>query len=163
MARPLRFEYAGALYHVMARGDGGKAIFIAKADHLLFLHRLSEVCRSHSGKALAAHGEREAERLVATGLRVLKLCDENGKLLPVRKGDPRKVALATLVRTHTVMGNEWVAKRLEMGHDRSVSRLIRQGADHNEVRKCRRNLERKRPKFVPLCVAARPARLAPCL
>ena len=32
MARPLRFEYAGAVYHVMARGDGGKAIFIAKDD-----------------------------------------------------------------------------------------------------------------------------------
>ena len=46
MARPLRFEYAGAVYHVMARGDGGKAIFIAKDDHLLFLHRLGEVCRS---------------------------------------------------------------------------------------------------------------------
>ena len=46
MARPLRFEYAGAVYHVMARGDGGKAIFIAKDDHLLFPHRLGEVCRS---------------------------------------------------------------------------------------------------------------------
>ena len=40
MARFLRFEHAGAVYQVMARGDGGKAIFIAKDDHLLFLHRL---------------------------------------------------------------------------------------------------------------------------
>ena len=40
MARPLRFEYADAVYHVMARGDGGKAIFTAKDEHLLFLHRL---------------------------------------------------------------------------------------------------------------------------
>jgi len=37
MARPLRFEYRGAIYHVMARGDGGKVIFIEKEDHLLFL------------------------------------------------------------------------------------------------------------------------------
>jgi len=36
MARPLRFEYADAVYQVMARGNGDKAIFIAKADHLLF-------------------------------------------------------------------------------------------------------------------------------
>ena len=27
MARPLRYEAAGAVYHVMARGDGGKTIF----------------------------------------------------------------------------------------------------------------------------------------
>lgn len=27
MARPLRFQYAGAFYHVMARGDGGKGVF----------------------------------------------------------------------------------------------------------------------------------------
>jgi hypothetical protein len=27
MARPLRYEAAGAVYHVMARGDGGKTVF----------------------------------------------------------------------------------------------------------------------------------------
>jgi hypothetical protein len=27
MARPLRFQYPGAVYHVMARGDGGKMVF----------------------------------------------------------------------------------------------------------------------------------------
>jgi hypothetical protein len=27
MARPIRFQYPGAIYHVMARGDGGKAVF----------------------------------------------------------------------------------------------------------------------------------------
>ncbi len=27
MARPLRNEAAGAVYHVMARGDGGKPVF----------------------------------------------------------------------------------------------------------------------------------------
>jgi len=42
----LRLEYAGAVYHVMARGDGGKAILIAKNNHLLFLQRLGEACRS---------------------------------------------------------------------------------------------------------------------
>ena len=31
---------------MMARGDGCKAIFIAKDDRLLFLHRLGEVGRS---------------------------------------------------------------------------------------------------------------------
>ena len=34
MARQLRFEYAGAVYHVMARGDGGKCIFPGREDYL---------------------------------------------------------------------------------------------------------------------------------
>jgi len=53
MARPLRFEYAGAVYHVMTCSDGGKAIFMAKDDHLLFLHRLGEVCRSRGWRVHA--------------------------------------------------------------------------------------------------------------
>lgn len=44
MARPLRFEYAGATYHVMARGDGGKRIFVEEEDAKGFLFRLAEVC-----------------------------------------------------------------------------------------------------------------------
>ena len=43
MARPWRFEYAGAGYHVMVRGDGGKAITISKEAHL-FLYRLVMPC-----------------------------------------------------------------------------------------------------------------------
>ena len=37
----------------MARGDGGKAIFISKEDHLLFLHGLGGVCRSHGWRVHA--------------------------------------------------------------------------------------------------------------
>lgn len=44
MARALRFEYPGAIYHVMARGDGGKMIFENKDDGEVFLYRLGEVC-----------------------------------------------------------------------------------------------------------------------
>ena len=53
MARPMRFVYPGAVYHLMARGDGGKAIFIEKEDHLLFLHGLSRVCGSHGWRVHA--------------------------------------------------------------------------------------------------------------
>ena len=53
MARPLRFVYPGAVYHVMARGDGGKAIFIEKEDQLLFLHGLSGICGSHGWRVHA--------------------------------------------------------------------------------------------------------------
>jgi RHS repeat-associated protein len=53
MARPLRFVYPGAFYHLMARGDGGKMIFIEKADHLSFLHGLSSVCGSRGWRVHA--------------------------------------------------------------------------------------------------------------
>jgi len=46
MARPLRFQYPGALYHVMARGDGGKPVFETNDDRLVFLSRLGETCAS---------------------------------------------------------------------------------------------------------------------
>jgi putative transposase len=47
MARPLRFVYPGAVYHVMARGDGGKKLFLTDSDHLLFLDWLDGACKSH--------------------------------------------------------------------------------------------------------------------
>ena len=37
MARPLRLEFSGALYHVTSRGDGREAIFLADGDRKLFL------------------------------------------------------------------------------------------------------------------------------
>jgi REP element-mobilizing transposase RayT len=46
MARPLRFQYPGAIYHLMARGDGGKTVFETDDDRLVFLKRLEEVCGS---------------------------------------------------------------------------------------------------------------------
>jgi len=43
MARPLRLEFAGALYHVTNRGDGREAIFLDDADRRLFLDVLAGV------------------------------------------------------------------------------------------------------------------------
>lgn len=53
----------------------------------------------------------------------------------MRRGEAGKVVLATLVRTPTGVDNAWVAKRLHMGQDRSVSRLIRHGAEDAAVAK----------------------------
>ena len=47
MARQPRFEYPGAVYHVMARGNGGDAVFVTDDDRKAFLHRLGQVCESH--------------------------------------------------------------------------------------------------------------------
>ncbi len=45
MARPLRIEYAGAIYHVLSRGDRREAIFRRDADRELFLDLLARTCR----------------------------------------------------------------------------------------------------------------------
>jgi REP-associated tyrosine transposase len=43
MARPLRIEYDGALYHVTSRGNERKPIFRDDTDRKLFLKILSQV------------------------------------------------------------------------------------------------------------------------
>lgn len=44
MTRPLRLEYAGALYHVTARGDRLEDIFFEDEDRRDYLTVLGEVC-----------------------------------------------------------------------------------------------------------------------
>ena len=42
MARPLRIEYEGAFYHVTARGNERKSIFLSRADYEKFLTNLKD-------------------------------------------------------------------------------------------------------------------------
>lgn len=44
MARKLRVEFAGALYHVMSRGDRREDIFVEDGDRQLFLELLGQAC-----------------------------------------------------------------------------------------------------------------------
>lgn len=44
MARPLRIQYAGAVYHVMARGTRGQSIYSDTFDRKMFLKTLGEAC-----------------------------------------------------------------------------------------------------------------------
>lgn len=44
MARPLRIEFASALYHVTSRGDGRDDIFLCNEDRKLWLDVLGHVC-----------------------------------------------------------------------------------------------------------------------
>ena len=44
MARPLRIEFDGALYHVTSRGNARAPIFIADASRVLFLDILKKTC-----------------------------------------------------------------------------------------------------------------------
>lgn len=45
MARPIRIEYAGALYHVTARGDRREDIFLGDDDRVDWLEVLGQTCQ----------------------------------------------------------------------------------------------------------------------
>jgi hypothetical protein len=44
MARKIRLEYAGAVYHAMARGNRGRDIFAEDRDRKLWLETLAAAC-----------------------------------------------------------------------------------------------------------------------
>jgi len=67
------------------------------------------------------YDEKEAERMIKAGLKFLGVKDE---VRALAKNDPRKQALAWMVRTQTVASNEWVSERLGMGHPSNVSRAL---------------------------------------
>lgn len=48
MVRPIRLEFAGALYHITSRGDRQEDIYEGDADRYLFLHTLGEVCERYN-------------------------------------------------------------------------------------------------------------------
>jgi len=53
MARPLRIEYPGALYHLTSRGDGQEDIFLDDADREEFLSVLASVVERFGWRAYA--------------------------------------------------------------------------------------------------------------
>ena len=44
VARKLRLQYAGAVYHVMSRGDHREPVFLEEEDHRIFVSTLGESC-----------------------------------------------------------------------------------------------------------------------
>lgn len=48
MARPLRLEYAGALYHITSRGDRREPIYEDDADRKMFMSLLEQVCKTYN-------------------------------------------------------------------------------------------------------------------
>jgi len=84
-----------------------------------------EKLRARGRDAVAKfHDEAAAEELVNRVLEAVGLPKDRRELVNIRKGDERKVLVATIARKHTSVSNSWLAERLEMGHTGSVSRVI---------------------------------------
>ena len=91
--------------------------------------------KSHSGEALRDRGESEAQRILEEGTRLLELPLDHEALADFRKNDQRKVLLARILRARTTIPNDWIAKRLAMGHPGSVSRLVSASRKDRELNK----------------------------
>ena len=48
MTRPLRIEFAGALYHVTARGNAQGEIYLSDEDRFKFLSLLNNTCNRYN-------------------------------------------------------------------------------------------------------------------
>lgn len=48
MARPIRLEFAGALYHVTSRGDRREEIYEEDSDRQTFISLLDDICESYN-------------------------------------------------------------------------------------------------------------------
>ena len=109
MARKLRIEYPGAMYHVMNRGDQREDIFRDDQDRQKFLCTLGEAC---------------AKTEWQPGKEIERLGWEEEQLRAHRKGHPSKVKLARRLRQETTMSLKWIAARLQMGTWTYVSNLL---------------------------------------
>ncbi len=77
------------------------------------------------GEAAKAYDTAEAERLATEGLAVLGLPDDPAILSGRGKWMHEKAVVAALIRQQTGVGNLWVAGRLGMGHEGTVTRAVR--------------------------------------
>jgi hypothetical protein len=109
MARPLRIEYPGAIYHVLSRGNRGEAIFRTEADRKLFLDLLDQTCR-RTGWPCRKKSRGEV--------------GPRAELKRRRKGDEAKVALARRLREETAVSLRWIAENLYMGTWTHVSNRL---------------------------------------
>ena len=105
------------------------AVAVEERKKFIKVDRKPVIQDSHDAGVLKKHGEYEAEKFLNAGIIKLKLKDEQGIWSTMRKGDTRKVALASVVKEHMSVRNLWLSEQLAMGHSRSMSRLIRGGKE----------------------------------
>ena len=94
-----------------------------------------------SPDTMKSHSEKQAQEIIIIGTKILEL-NLTEKGVELRKGDPRKVAIACVIKKRTHVTNQWIATKLDMGHDRSVSRLIRKAQTETPIKKMSKQLEK---------------------
>jgi len=123
MARSVRIEYPGAVYHVMCRGDRKDLIFDSDRDPRVDAGMSGKQRDSYESGGMRGYDEREAGRLLMRALDRLDvtLDDVRGR----RQADAVKQAVAWWIKSQTVVGDAWLCRELQMGHRVNVSRAVK--------------------------------------
>ncbi len=87
------------------------------------------------------YGESQAEKILKAGQSLFDL-DLKKRGEPLKKGDPRKIAIATVIKKTTSVSNQWITEKLQMGHDRAMSRHIKVGQENSKIRRMIRDLNK---------------------
>jgi len=101
-------------------GERFKEGMLERVDRVMASHRRV----SYAGAAAEAHGERQAEALLAAGLRVLEVARES--LRTMAKGAAEKRVLAWWLRRQTTVSRRWISERLFMGEESRVTHGARE-------------------------------------
>ena len=88
---------------------------------------------SVGGEAARAHDEAEAERIIVAALAMLGAPGEAAELYGRGIWKDEKEMVAALVRNRTSMTNRWLAARLGMGHEVSVTRAVKRFRENAEA------------------------------
>ncbi|MBM4152451.1 MAG: transposase [Kiritimatiellaceae bacterium] len=107
-------------------GDGFRDAMVAALDGVMAGKRRDSFAGSESRR----HDRLEAQRLLEEGLGRLGLCAD--ELSSLKKSDPRKMAVAWLIRRNTVVRNEWISEQLHMGRVSKLSFFVKQVEDAGE-------------------------------
>ena len=79
---------------------------------------------SFGGAESQCHDMLAAEKMLAKGMRILKL--KPNELLDLKKNNPRKRVIAWYIRQNTSVKNEWIAEKLHIGCVSSISQFLRE-------------------------------------
>jgi hypothetical protein len=92
------------------------------------------------GAVRREHDSNEAGRLLREGMTCFQVSET--ELGGLKRSDPRKLAIARLIRGRTSVSNQWIAEKLSLGHVSSVSRYCcDKGAESEREVELRRWLE----------------------
>ncbi len=100
----------------------GEQVFRDRLLDYLEKFRCGKKASSLAGEEIHCHNERQAEKLLSSGIKVLGLSHASLQAMP--KGARQKQVLAWLIRTRTTVSNEWVSHHLFSGHPDGVSRFV---------------------------------------
>ena len=87
--------------------------------------------REVDGAVRQSHGEEEARRILQRAMAHFRISPAD--LDKLKRNDPRKLAIARLIRSRTSVPNKWIAAKLALGHVSGVSRYCSRRAAGAEL------------------------------